>query len=218
MLINIPEQSNALYVFIDESGNFDFASSGTRHFVMAAVITASPLASAAVLHSLRYKLLAEGRDVSSFHATEDRQDIRDQVFRSLRNIDEVTTHVFYCDKRIAHRTVQSGAELHSVFGRKIIEFVIGQFSTGNHDSIVIVFDNALTRKTQDNFLKVLYPTLKLTVKPFHVFFQRMLTDMNGQIADYLAWSKFVQLERGEERPWKSLGLTLKPTEARLFDS
>ena len=187
MLINIPKQSNALYVFIDESGNFDFASSGTRHFVMAAVITSSPLASAAVLHSLRYKLLAKGRDVSSFHATEDRQDIRDQVFRSLMAARDVGAHVVHCDKRRISRHLQTDSQLHEVCGRAIISHVLKIAASPHIDSVVVIFDQALSKKKQGAFRLVMKPELKQLGKPFHIFFQRMFTDMNGQTADYVAW-------------------------------
>ena len=43
----------------------------------------------------------------------------------------------------------------------------------------------------------------------------MVTDMNGQIADYIAWSKFVSLERGEQRPWKAVVAALNPSEMDL---
>jgi hypothetical protein len=36
----------SLFIFIDESGNFDFSDKGTDHFVMACVATLSPLDSA----------------------------------------------------------------------------------------------------------------------------------------------------------------------------
>ncbi len=44
----------------------------------------------------------------------------------------------------------------------------------------------------------------------------MVTYMNGQIADYVAWSKFVQLERNELRPWTSLTSTLQPSDFNIF--
>lgn len=51
---------DTLFVFIDESGNFDFLEKGTRHFVMAGVAALAPLDSAAEMQALRYQLLAEG--------------------------------------------------------------------------------------------------------------------------------------------------------------
>jgi hypothetical protein len=48
----------SLFIFIDESGNFDFSDKGTDHFVMACVATLSPLDSARALDELIYQLLA----------------------------------------------------------------------------------------------------------------------------------------------------------------
>jgi hypothetical protein len=36
--------------------------------------------------------------------------------------------------------------------------------------------------------------------------------MNGQIADYVAWAKFRQLERDDPEYWNLLSKTLRPTE------
>jgi hypothetical protein len=201
----------ALFVFIDESGNFDFSTSGTRHFVMAAVITSVPLSSANVLQSLRYKLLAQGRDIQSFHATEDRQYVRDQVFRSMESMGDVSAHVVFCDKRNLSRDIQTDSQLHTTCGRALVSHVLRAVPHHDADSIAVIFDQTLTNKKQGEFRLILKSELKQTAKPFHIYFHRMVTDMNGQIADYLSWSKFVQLERGEERPWMSVMGSLRPT-------
>ena len=93
---------DTLFVFIDESGNFDFTSRGTQHFVMAGVAALAPLDSAAEMQALRYQLLAEGFDVSVFHAAEDKQFLRDRVFKAFESIKNVRVHAIYGDK---HRAV-----------------------------------------------------------------------------------------------------------------
>lgn len=205
----------ALFVFVDESGNFDFSASGTRHFVMSAVAATAPLESASILQNLRYQLLAEGHDVSEFHATEDRQHVRDRVFECFKMITNVLTHVLYVDKRLAAGRIQSDSQLHLRLGREMIRHVIRTFAGREFEAVVVVFDQALTQKKQGAFLLAMKPELKQLSKPFHIYFHRMVTDMNGQIADYVAWSKFVSLERGEQRPWESVLTTLNPSEMDL---
>ncbi|HEX8389867.1 MAG TPA: hypothetical protein VF597_00410 [Candidatus Saccharimonadales bacterium] len=70
---------------------------------------------------------------------------------------------------------------------------------------MIVFDKALTKKDQKAFLGELKPELKKLGKPYRIYFHRTLSDFNGQLADYLAWSKYVSLERNELRPLTALG-------------
>ena len=206
---------NALFVFVDESGNFDFSALGTRHFVMSAVAATAPLESASILHNLRYRLLTEGHDVSEFHATEDRQHVRDRVFESFNSVTNVVSHVLYVDKREVSSQIRTDSQLHLRFGRAMIRHVIDAFEGREFEAVVVVFDQALTQKKQGAFRLAMKPELKQLSKPFHIYFHRMVTDMNGQIADYIAWSKFVALERGEQRPWKAVVAALNPSEMDL---
>ncbi len=183
---------------------------------MAGVAALAPLDSAAEMQALRYQLLAEGNDVSGFHAAEDRQFIRDRVFRTFELIDNVRAHAIFGDKHLAVPRLQSDSQIHALFGRALIRYFLRVFDASDYRRVVVVFDQALTKKKQGNFQGVIKPELKALGKPFHVYFQKMLTDMNGQIADYVAWSKFVQLERNELRPWKSLASTLRPSDFDIF--
>jgi len=77
-------------VFADEAGNFDFSSNGTEHFTVCAV-TMRSLEVGHRLLDLRHELALEGMDVRTdgnhiqmFHATEDRQAVRDRVFSLIR--------------------------------------------------------------------------------------------------------------------------------------
>ena len=205
--------SNTLYVFIDESGNFDFSESGTRHFVMAALATSNPLGSAAIMHSLRYELLAEGRDISMFHASEDRQDVRDRVFSSLNLVQGAMAHVAYCDKSQLPKKFQTDTQLHAICGRAVINRALNQVDSYSVGSVVVILDQALPKRKQGEFRHAVAPELKRFAKPFHIYFQRLAWDVNGQIADYLSWSKFVLLERAEERPWRSVISALAPTDS-----
>jgi hypothetical protein len=209
--------SNTLYVFIDESGNFDFSKSGTRHFVMAALVTSDPLGSAAIIHSLRYKLLAEGRDVSMFHASEDRQEIRDQMFRSFNSVRGANAHIVHCDKSQLSERFQTDSRLHAICGRTAVNLALSQVDKTAVGSVVVILDQALPQKKQGEFKLAVAPILKRFARPFHIYFQRMAWDANGQIADYLAWSKFVLLERAEERPWRSVVSALVPTDSNVLD-
>lgn len=68
---------------------------------MACVAALARLESVAILNSLKYDLLAEGHDVSSFHASEDKQFIRDRVFSVIDGLRNIRSHVIYGDKHFA---------------------------------------------------------------------------------------------------------------------
>jgi hypothetical protein len=70
-------------VWGDEAGNDDFAATGSKFFIVATIVT-SDAALANDLLALRRVLTLEGHPLhDGFHATEDRQAVRDQVFALL---------------------------------------------------------------------------------------------------------------------------------------
>jgi len=75
---------SALYIFLDESGNLDFSRKGTTNYVLAAVTTIAPINNAKKMQQLKYDVLNENQDLEYFHASEDKQAIRDRVFSTIR--------------------------------------------------------------------------------------------------------------------------------------
>lgn len=207
--------SNTLYIFLDESGNLDFSRGGTKYYVLAAVTTTNPLATSQELQQLKYDLLEEGVDIEYFHASEDKQTTRNEVVKKLQAMSNtLKVHYIYAEKPKTHPKLQSSSAFYGKLGTTLIKFIIGYRSNG-FDDILIVFDKALTSKERKSFLGEIKPELKSLGKPYRIYFHRTLSDFNGQIADYFAWTKYVSLERNEQRPLTSLS-GIPMTEFDLF--
>lgn len=103
-----------LFIFVDESGNFDFTARGTRHFLMAGIVALSPYVSAIMMQGVRYRFLAAGHDVEYLHATEDRQVVRDEVFKTIASLKEIRAHVVWGDKRRAHPKIQEPGRFYGI--------------------------------------------------------------------------------------------------------
>ena len=72
-----------VFLFFDESGNLDFSPSGTKYYLFGALTTRKPGTLLRALSDLRYELISEGTEIEAFHASEDRQAVRDRVFEVL---------------------------------------------------------------------------------------------------------------------------------------
>src|SRR5688500_17820111 len=72
------------YVFLDEGGNLDSSSSGTKYFTLTGVNVLRPFPCDGALTELRFDMIEEGLDIEYFHATEDRQAVRDRVYQVIR--------------------------------------------------------------------------------------------------------------------------------------
>jgi len=206
-----------LFIFLDESGNMDFSRRGTAHFVLAAVTALQPLESSRRLQKLKYSLLEQGKDIEQFHASEDKQIIRNQVFALLNQIDNIHVNFIHADKHKTPPKYQGAAQFYGLLGKKLLKNIFSSYAASHYDENIIIFDKALTRKEQNAFLKAVKPELKQLGKPFKIYFHRTLSDFNGQIADYLAWAFYVSLERNEQRPIKALQ-SLKKVDFDIFSN
>lgn len=205
----------SFFLFIDESGDFNFTDSGTEHFVMAGVLTKEPLKSARPLQDLRYQLLAKGINQSSFHAAPDLQSVRDLVLNEITQMSDIEIHVVSGKKSQLDPSIRNMRDLHFQFTSDLMQFHLDRGNISDSNQLVVVIDRSLPIKAQAAFKSSIKPIIKPYRIQFQIHFQSMKTDYNGQIADYVAWAKFKQLERGEHRPWRALSNSLVITESEI---
>ena len=95
--------NKTLYLFIDEAGNFDFSQKGTKYFVLSCMSTFKPIEERDKLFNFRYELLADGINQEFFHATEDKQIVRDKVFEIITTLkDDIEVHTVIAQKNKAN--------------------------------------------------------------------------------------------------------------------
>ena len=217
---------NTLYIFIDESGNFDFSPKGTKYFVLTSVATVKPSMGREAFLDLKYQLLKEkGSGVDDFfHATEDRQLVRDRVFDLISKSDDFVVDSIVvqknktnpsllerldtpCDEK-GHvhfntmKTVKTEEEFYRMVSNTLLKYTFKHYGTKEHiEQVVVVLGAVFTKNKQEYVLKALKQYLKENFgKPFFIYFHRVQCDINCQIADYCGWAIYVNWERGESRP------------------
>lgn len=201
------DQKNILYVFIDESGNMDFTEKWTKHFVLAALTTTNPLSSSSILQTLKYNYLKDnmwGCDYQHFHASEDRQIVRDGVLSSIWDMRDISVNWLWAEKSKTHPSRRKRESFYSLLWGVLVTYLMKKWKESEYEKIIIIFDKALTNKEQNAFYAEVKPKLKLIGKPYAIYFHHTYSDFNWQIADYLAWAKYVSLERWEQRPLEAI--------------
>ncbi|MDP4586447.1 MAG: DUF3800 domain-containing protein [Microbacteriaceae bacterium] len=185
----------SLFVFIDESGNFDFSERGTRHFVLSAHITLTPLECGHRLNALTYEFLAKGLiDQIPFHASENSLGTRRRVVENMcpaKHSCRVAT--FYARKNRLDRDFCNSEELLAQFGLRLAER-LGAERNLDKENLVLLFDTALTAKRKQAMLRRLKSALRSRHISPRVLFRPVKHDVNGQIADFYAWAVFRRLE------------------------
>ena len=194
--------SRDLFVYVDESGNFDFSPSGTSWFYLTAISTFDPAFGLADWHAIKKAAVLAGIDLEKLHATEDRQWIRDRAF-ALLGTAAGTLQV----DGIAVEKPKTNPALRPphVFYRRMAEYLLKYVvrgRIGSFDRLIIIIDTIpVAKKRRDvvGGLKIaiasLLPTTPYTLAPHDSRGEHLL-----QLADYCGWALYVARERAEMRP------------------
>lgn len=226
-------KNKKLFIFIDESGNFDFSCTGTKYFALTAISTLLPLNNRDKLHRLRYKTLVKGINQEYFHATEDTQKTRDLVYELIGDSGKCSD--FSIDSVVAQKnkahpslylesyvkkgrliTRSTGAEFYRIVCQTLIQYIFKRFEFTDVNQIIIVMDSLFTDNKRQLILKSLKTYLKNQFnKPFNIYFHQSKSDINCQIADYCSWAIYVKNERQEKRPISTIKDKVK-SEFKIF--
>lgn len=218
--------SSTLYIFIDESGNFDFSPNGTKYFVLTAISTVKPLEKRVKLNALRYDLLNKAIDQEYFHATEDAQITRDQVFNLINSeFDDIAVDAIIAQKNKAHSSLYSQPvlkpdktigyvkqenEFYRLNSQTLLRYIFTRHKHTKLDKVVVVLSSLFTKSKAKLITKALKTYLKQIVTyPFHIYFHCSQADVNCQIADYCGWAIYIKYERNELRPYEEIKVKIR---------
>jgi hypothetical protein len=195
-----------IHIHLDESGNFDFSPKGTSYYVFAAAWTYDPAPLARRLQALRYRLLKQGHDVACFHATEDRQEIRDAVLNLIGSDAQWRFCAIVVDKKKVHPTLRLAERFYPRFAAVPIRFVLrGRL---RHDtSLVLIYTDKIpvkrNRQAVEKAIK-LECSKELGGRPFYIHHHPSTSNSWLQIVDYACWGVFRKWEQRDLRTYDRL--------------
>lgn len=195
-----------VYVYADESGNFDFSlqKGASRYFILTTVTCAEEREARHDLEELRYSLAWADEELPEFfHATEDRQEVRDRVFGAL-SLSHFRVDATILEKRKAHpRVASSDVVFYKYAWYYHMRHVIPSISTAE-DEVLVIVSSIGTKKKKRYFRKAVSDViaqmqLRQDVKTTH---WSTASDLGLQIADYCSWAIFRKWEEGDERSYR----------------
>lgn len=207
-------QGSTLYIFLDEAGNFDFSPTGTAHFTFSAFSIRRPFGGVEELTNLKYDFWESGLELECFHATEDRQTVRDQVFNILaRGLPPCRVDCQVVEKRKTNPVLQKdhGRFYHTIL-QILLLYVLKQ-QPNNLSKVIVVADQIPVKKTKKEIEKATKQTMagwsRKSGVPYSVMFHSSKSDINLQIADYFNWAIFRKWERGDKRSYDLVSKIVK---------
>jgi hypothetical protein len=211
-----------VYVFADESGNFDFSrkQGATTYFILTTV-TMNDGAVAGALAHLRRELACDGigLDGKPFHCAEEKQAVRDRVFQTL------DAHSFRIDATILEKakaqpqlraTEQRFYQYAWYFHMKYITRLI----CSANDRLLVVSASIGGKPTRVTAFRAAVSDVINQFSPAvdsHVAAWSAATEPGLQVADYCAWAIQRKWERGDSRSYDLIKAKIA-TEFAPFDA
>lgn len=194
----------AVYLFFDESGNLDFSTNGSRWFCFGALTLRDPGPLTAALTRVRYGFLEEGLELQCFHAAEDRQVVRNQVFDALAGLGGFDFDVLVAEKCRTPAELRDPFEFYARLGYVLVDSVLDRFR--QLDEPVVVITDSLPLQRDRKALAKAFRTAIRDVRgerPFSILHHVSSAHAGLQAVDYCTWAVHRRL-RGDERPYRKI--------------
>lgn len=205
-----------LFIFIDESGNFDFSPTGTKYFSISAISTLDPLGKEE-LEKIKYDLIKKGIDIEYFHASEDEQFVRNRVYNFIESLEDVEIDSVIVQKNKANPSLyipekkkmskkEKGYKLYIIALRTLLKYIFERYKDSENIDLVVVILSSIFDKNKQALIKMIIKKyLKQEFqKPFFLYFHQCGADKNTQIADYCSWAIHKKWADGEMRPYGAI--------------
>jgi hypothetical protein len=192
------------FVFADEAGDFQFKRGDniSKFFIVCTVMMDKC--------SVGEDLLALRRDLAwrraplkdYFHATEDKQEIRDEVFRLIRD-ENITIHATIMEKSKAQSQVRTTHERFYKYGwLYLFRYGVAPYVT-RRDELLITTASVKTKKRQGVFTDAVNDVIQqhLPRSQWRTSFCPCGCDPCLQVADYCTWAIQRKWERNDARSY-----------------
>jgi len=209
--------SSFLYIFLDEAGDFDFSPSGSKYFILSSVTRERPFGDYSEFINLKYRLVEQGMDIEYFHASEDRQAVRDQVFDIIkRNLGGMRIDAVVIEKRKTGPALCEEMRFYPRMLGYLLRYVLERHSLDQYGE-VIVFTDRIPVKGKRNAVEKAIKTTLSSMLPKTARYRLLHHDSKSnfqlQIADYCNWAIYRKWSRNDLRSYD----LIKPAVRSEFD-
>lgn len=201
--------NETLWLFLDESGNFDFTEKGTSYFIMTCLVAQRPFSACHDLMEAKYDFFEKGITMKKFHATEDTDIVRQSVYGIIRNhLESFSAYSIYVDKGMLDESSKDAGVLYGDVFKWITEEVLSKEVTSSTKKIVMVTDDIPKEADRKKIAKPLKRLLSEFARESgistYLEHYPSESDFNLQIADYLCWAFMRSEAKGMSWPFSKV--------------
>jgi len=200
------ERVSAVYLFVDESGDFNFSQSGSPYYYFGALTTTNPLPLSDALTQLRCELNRDGLELGRFHASEDRQTVRDRVFATLRAVGGFQFDAVVIEKRKAHPNLYDEVRFYPQFANYLLRYILYRYRDPSQEVVVITDRLPSAKRKKKDVEQAFKGFMRKNLGPrrFSIQHETSAAYPCLQAADYCIWAVHKKWSHGELRPIQAI--------------
>lgn len=191
------------YIFTDEAGNFDFSSKGSKYFIVVAV-SMRDCSIGSRLIDLRHALAMESVTLldGGFHATEDRQHVRDRVYSTIQGAP-LSIDAAVLEKRKTYPHIASNnLYLYELAWHLLFKYIAPRRCSKDEELLFIASSIGTTARKRQFKSAIESVVCQHNICRRHATaFWTTSSHPCLQIADYCAWAVQRWKERGDDRSY-----------------
>ena len=200
--------SERVYVFLDESGNLDFNTSGTRYFVLTSVSMKRPFLLNDALDGYKYDCLEYGLDTERFHCAYDNKHVRSRVFDIISGHSEgVEIHSLFVEKSKVPPDNRAEERFYPEMLGNLLRHVLETPLHAAAEEIIVITDTLPLKKRRHAIKWAVKPTLVRMIPNsprYRVLHHDSRSHYGLQVADYCCWAIFRKHERGDDAYYRRI--------------
>ena len=195
-----------LFLFLDEAGNFDFSPSGTKYFIITSVSKERPFRAYREMTELKYNLVEDGKNIEYFHASEDAQAVRNEVFGIIRrNLEGVRIDSLVIEKPKISPAMRPAEHFYPRMLGYLLKYVLRGYELDQYREVIVFTDQIPVKSKRKAIEKATKLTLA-SMLPKSVRYRLMHHDsksnMELQIVDYCCWAIYRKWNLADERSYR----------------
>ena len=207
------EQDRYLYIFLDEAGNFDFSATGTKYFLLGSITKERPFYAGHELNELKYDLVEKGIGIEYFHAANDQQATRDDVFKIIcSNLEGVRYDSVIVEKQKTKTAFQANEKFYPKMLGYLLRYILKQHQLSKYKEIIVFTDRIPIQRKKKAVEKAIKETLAKMLPEsarYRIYHHDSKSNFDLQIADYFNWAIYRKWDRGDFRSYDKIKSTIK---------
>ncbi len=213
----IQNTGDTVYIFVDESGDMDFTSKGSKHYIFTFLVKQRPFALHEHISNYRYSLLERNLkpstdkrlDIEAFHACDDNKYIREKVFDIIASFDNklVRSYSYVLEKPKVQPNKRQDKDKFYINNLNLaIKNLLNKIKINKNFIIItdrLPFKSKKHTPTLKKGIKEYIKTNKLSIR-YDIFHHSSASSINLQVVDYISWAIFRKYERNDDEYYEKI--------------